>query len=443
MTQKQALDILKMGHNVFLTGPPGSGKTYLLNQYINYLRKNRVAVAVTASTGVASTHLDGRTIHSWSGIGIKKGSLSKKDLREVLSRPRVIGRVNQSIVLIIDEISMLHAYQLDMVDRICRECKQDAQPFGGIQVICSGDFFQLPPIERRKDRKPKFVTDSYVWPNADIKVCYLGEQHRHAADEKFTRVLDNIRGRTVEENIIRALLSRKNKEINSKIRPTKLYTHNEDVDAINQLELDRLTGEEHQYLMRSEGEKHLVKILKKDCLAPEVLTLKKGAEVMFLKNNFEKGYVNGTRGRVIGFDDDDYPIVEKFDGKKIIVTPASWAIEENDIVLARIFQTPLRLAWAITVHKSQGMTLDTAEIDLSKAFERGMGYVALSRVRGLDGLRLQGFNETALEVSDKAVELDNEFLSSSENSERFLADISAAKKKKLQRDFVERNKKTR
>ncbi len=440
MTQKQALDILKTGHNVFLTGPPGSGKTYLLNQYIDYLKKNKVNVAVTASTGVASTHIvGGRTVHSWSGIGIKE-KLAKKDLKSILEKNYLVDRIRKVSVLIVDEISMLHDYQFDMVDRICREVRVSIQPFGGLQIICSGDFFQLPPVQNRATRKSRFVTESYIWPDADIKVCYLTEQHRHIADENLTRLLNDIRGRSVTEYTVKILLSRKNKEVNSKIKPTKLFTHNENVDVINQLELNKINEEEHSYLMGSEGEKKLVKILKKSCLAPETLVLKEGTEVMFLKNNFDKGYVNGTRGKVIGFNGDNYPIVETFDGQIITAMPARWIIEENGVTNASISQIPLRLAWAITVHKSQGMTLDTAEIDLSKAFEKGMGYVALSRVKKLTGLKLQGFNETALEVGDKAVELDKEFSASSKDNEKVFVKINPSKKRRLHKEFLNKNK---
>ena len=159
---------------------------------------------------------------------------------------------------------------------------------------------------------------------------------------------------------------------------------------------------------------------------------------MFLKNNFDRGYVNGTLGKIVGFDDNEYPIVKTFSGKKIIATPASWTIEEDDVVKAEISQIPLRLAWAITVHKSQGMTLDAAEIDLSKAFERGMGYVALSRVKTLDGIKLMGFNETALEVNSKVISLEKDLLRQSERTQQHIQTLGVLRKKGLQKDFIQR-----
>ena len=157
------------------------------------------------------------------------------------------------------------------------------------------------------------------------------------------------------------------------------------------------------------GKKKLVEALKKGCLAPENLVLKEGAVVMFVKNNPGKGYINGTLGKVVGFDSDNYPIVKLHSGKEIVVVPGSWILEENDKILAEISQIPLRLAWAITVHKSQGMSLDVAEMDLSKAFDYGMGYVALSRLRSLEGLRLLGINEMAFRVNDEIGEMDMVF----------------------------------
>lgn len=436
MTQEEALDILKLGYNVYLTGQAGSGKTFLLNKYISYLKKNKVKVAITASTGIAATHMNGVTIHSWSGLGVKE-KLADSDIRKLLRRRYLRKRFLITNILIIDEISMLHSFQLDLVDRICQAFKENSVPFGGMQIICSGDFFQLPPVQKNKNDEAKFVTESEVWRNMNIKICYLQEQHRHA-DSKLSKILFDIRNNSISDRSLRLLSSRENKEVSSIIKPTKLYTHNIDVDAINSLQLDKIKEKEFVSNMHSSGELKLVELLKKSCLAPEELVLKKGAKVMFLKNNFDRGYVNGTLGKVVGFDDNEYPIVKTFSGKKIIATPASWTIEEDDVVKAEISQIPLRLAWAITVHKSQGMTLDAAEIDLSKAFERGMGYVALSRVKTLDGIKLMGFNETALEVNSKVISLEKDLLRQSERAQQHIQTLDVFKKKGLQKDFIQR-----
>ncbi|KKU94035.1 MAG: Exonuclease V subunit alpha [Candidatus Jorgensenbacteria bacterium GW2011_GWA1_48_13] len=199
-------------------------------------------------------------------------------------------------------------------------------------------------------------------------------------------------------------------------RVTKLYSHNADVDAENFRELQRLPGEEVNYRMETHGVPAIVQSLKNGCLAPENLVLKKDAVVMFVKNNFEKGYANGTLGRVVGFSEEGHPRVITLKGRNISVSPESWMVEENGKRLAKITQIPLRLAWAITIHKSQGITLDAALIDLSAAFERGMGYVALSRVRTLDGMKLLGFNEKSLEVHPEILEFDAELQRKSEET---------------------------
>ena len=405
MTQNQALKILKSGVNVFLTGSAGTGKTFLLNQFVSYLKKAKIKVAVTASTGIAATHLEGRTIHSWSGIGIRK-DMDEKTIKRLVKNKNLYKKIRETKVLIIDEISMFDADRLDLVDRICKKIREPFLPFGGIQTIVCGDFFQLPPISR--GQKPRFAYESSVWRNSDIKVCYLNKQFRQN-DLEFTNILNKIRLNKAGQKELNSLKTRLYKSINSSIKPTQLYTHNINVDEINDYELSKIRRKEMIHYMTSSGNKDLVDFLKKSCLSPEELKLRVGAIVMFVKNNFDAGYVNGTLGEVIDYDDNEYPVIKIKSGRKIIALPSSWTIEEDDKVIASIKQIPLRLAWAITVHKSQGMSLDTAEIDLSKSFECGMGYVALSRVRTLDNIKLMGINQLALKVNSEIVEKDKEF----------------------------------
>lgn len=420
MTQQEALDILKMGKNVYLTGSAGSGKTYLLNQYIKYLREHNVDVAVTASTGIAATHMSGVTIHSWSGLGIRD-TLNEYDLDAMEQKPLYYKRFDRVKVLVIDEVSMLHHFRLDLVDRILRTFKRNDEPFGGIQVVLCGDFFQLPPVSRPGEQEAYFIYRSKAWKEMNPTICYLKEQHRQT-DDACLEVLNDIRRNNVSESTYEHLEGRYKKPIKhakgageKHTKPTRLFTHNVDVDRINNDELGKLVATSCSFEMSARGSKPLVELLKKSCLAPAQLMLKIGAQVMFVKNNYEAGYVNGTQGTVVGFEE-GHPIVETLHGKRIVAEPMDWVIEEDGKVKAEICQVPLRLAWAITVHKSQGMSLDAVEVDLSRAFEKGMGYVALSRVRTLAGLSLLGINEMALQVHDEVLEFDRDLQDMSEDA---------------------------
>lgn len=405
MKQVDALTLLKMGKNVFLTGAPGSGKTYVLNRYIRYLREHQVKVAVTASTGLAATHLQGVTIHSWSGIGIKE-HLHEKDLAYLAKKKLIKDHYQKTKVLMIDEISMLHAYQLDMIDKIARHFLKPHEPFGGLQVIVCGDFFQLPPVASRTSKTVRFAFEAEAWKQGQFQVCYLTEQHRQGSDPLLD-ILESIRSGEAGEQAKVPLRRRYKKEPVGATQATRLYARNVNVDEINARALESIRGKSKIFEMSTEGVDILVDHLKKSCIAPEVLTLKVDAQVMFIKNDSRGRYVNGTRGVVVGFDKEEgWPRVKTHDRQMILAEPEAWIYEENDRVHARITQVPLRLAWAITIHKSQGMTLDTAEIDLGDVFEWGMGYVALSRVRALEGLKLMGFNELALKVNPKILEQD-------------------------------------
>ncbi len=444
MTQAQTLSIMKTGVNIYLTGSAGSGKTYLLNQYIAYLQQHDIQVAVTASTGIAATHMNGMTIHGWSGIGIKD-TMDEHDLELLETKQYLWKRFEKARVLIIDEVSMLHAHRLDMVERVCRRFKRNDKPFGGLQVILSGDFFQLPPINRSNDPDLKdMVIYSETWRLMNPAICYLTEQHRQE-DQVLTGILNTIRDNTIDVEQFEYLEKRLNADLPNGVKATKLYTHNANVDQENQAELATIAGDERIYQMTSTGPEPLVAVLKKSCLAHEELRLKIGAEVMCIKNNFEEGYVNGTRGKIIDFIDSNdlssqvyTPVVELYNGKTIFVTPETWAIEEDGKVKAAITQLPLRLAWAITIHKSQGMSLDNAEIDLSRAFAYGMGYVALSRVRTLAGIRLIGFSPDALRVDPKVLAFDQDLRNQSTQNELLFGKLKNGEQIKLEQDFITR-----
>lgn len=435
MTQSEALAILKTGANVFLTGAAGSGKTHVLREYIRFLKEQQIPAGITASTGIAATHMGGITIHSFAGIGIND-TLTASDLREMAEDSRLRKRIERTQVLIIDEISMLDARRLDLVDAVLKAVRGSDQAFGGVQVVLCGDFFQLPPISKSGEEEARFAYHARAWKEADLQICYLHEQYRHN-DSSFADLLNAIRARSVDESVYEALQSRHNKKPTGAVEPTLLYTHNIDVDSENERELRKLPGREFSYAMTSRGGKPLIAALQKNCLAPQTLRLKVGARVMFVKNLNEIGCVNGTLGVVVNCD--EYSItVRTADNKTVSVEPEPWKIEEDGKVKAEITQYPLRLAWAITVHKSQGMSLDAAVVDLRKSFTPGMGYVALSRVRSLTGLCLLGINQQALEIHGEVFEHDQEFQRASAEC---VAALHQKTKKELeaeQQSFVER-----
>jgi len=437
MLQSKALAILKSGKNVFLTGSAGAGKTYVLNQYIKHLRHHKMGVAITASTGIAATHLGGQTIHSWCGMGVKD-DLNTADLKNLKTKKYLVTKIEKAKVLVIDEISMLHKRQLDLINKILKFFKKTEAPFGGLQVVVSGDFFQLPPVTDGNElSKEKFCFMSEAWVEADFSICYITQQFRQS-NNLLNQVLNEVRAQKVSQESIKALWEAQ--ETNPEGEVTKLYTHNVDVDRINEDFFKKLKGTAKKFTAKTKGNPKLQEVLIKSVLAREEVSLKKGTKVMFVKNNFEKGYVNGTLGHVFDFWDDDgkkMPIVKTNHGVNIYVQPEIWPMEdEKGKELASFEQIPLRLAWAITVHKSQGMTLDAAEIDLSKTFELGQGYVALSRISSLEGLKLMGFNSKSLHVDPLAFKADKRFLELSNRAEKIFLDDELTK---MEKSFIQNN----
>lgn len=328
---------------------------------------------------------------------------------------------------------MMHAWLFDMVDQICRIVRRDSRPFGGLQVVCSGDFFQLPPVsvssrnhdvitpspeylasrERyaRAGRNPEgFITESFAWGELDPVICYLDEQHRQD-DGQLLRVLTDIRQGCVSQQDRDVLVTRLGAQPPQGKQAVHLFPSNQQADRLNSDRLQRIDAEEHSFEAQTAGPANLVERLERNMLAPKHLVLKAGAEVMAVRNDPDHQYVNGSLGTVRGFANENkggWPIVEFENGNIVTMNPASWQMMDGETVLAEVAQVPLRCAWAITIHKSQGMTLDSAVMDLKRTFAPGMGYVALSRVERLDGLYLTGVNERMFLMSDDAIRLDGD-----------------------------------
>lgn len=434
MTQGEALNILKTGANAFLTGEPGSGKTHTVNAYVSWLRSHGIEPAITASTGIAATHVGGTTIHAWSGIGIRD-YLSAVDLDAISSKEHVVRRLQKASVLIIDEVSMLSGEVLTMVDQILREVRHSDRAFGGLQVVLVGDFFQLPPVSKG-GRNASFAFESASWKALNPMTLYLEEQHRQE-DAKFCTILTNIRKGTFDHSDMSCISAREVTPEDAGDIP-RLYTHNADVDRINTEKLASISGASKAYLMDTSGAAPLIESLKRGCLSPERLELKRGAIVMCTKNNPLAGYANGTLGTVTEFEHSTgYPVIETRDGRLITIAPLEWVVEENGKIRAKLTQVPLRLAWAITIHKSQGTSLDAALIDLSRAFEYGQGYVALSRLRTLEGLYLLGWNENALAIHPLVRTQDDRFRDASSKAVHVFTELeSTSERAQLEENFI-------
>lgn len=406
--QLEVVEAFEKGRNLFITGGAGSGKSYLLN----FLKRNYASLGleVTASTGIAAVNIGGSTIHSWSGIGLANLPL-EQIIENLLSAKfaRVRRKIRRARALAIDEISMISAEVFDLLNKVFQAVRENDKPMGGIQILLFGDFLQLPPVNRNGGYF-NFCFNSQTWADLDLQSFVLDGSFRQC-DESFVKVLNNLRVGNLEKSDREILESRIGIDDVSAIRPTILTTHNLKVEQINGLELKKIPREEIVHKAEYFGEPTKIEFLKKNCLASELLSLKIGAQVMMIKNTYQKeGIINGSLGIIRDFSSrKNYPVVE-FSNKKIItIAPEEWLIERFDeekkmiVTDAGVTQVPLILAWAMTIHKSQGLTLDKISCDLSDAFSPGQVYVALSRARSLEGIFIKSINFEKIFADSKAV----------------------------------------
>lgn len=388
----------------FFTGSGGTGKSLLIKTLINALP--RASTSVCATTALAASVLGGTTLHAWAGCGTSTDQSMDQLMRRV-RRPDTYDRWRRTETLIIDEVSMLDGAFLDMLDAVGRKVRdREHVPFGGIQMVLSGDFHQLPPVARQGQTRA-FCFEADAWTslvNAGMQSMELRTIFRQS-DIYFVDVLRQVRQGRLTPADLREALSENFARLRADdgVQATKLYTHRADVDAINESELSKIQEKEHSFQSRDQGDQAL---LETTCPVPRRVVLKKGAQVLLLKNlQQSKGLVNGARGVVTGFSSSGLPFV-KFasGGRELLVERCIFPITLGNRMVAERTQIPLQLAYATTIHKSQGMTLDKIEVSLDKAFEAGMSYVALSRARSLQGLRIVG------EVSAEGLRADPKVL---------------------------------
>jgi len=407
--QKLVIDSFEQGKNLFVTGGAGSGKSYLLN----FLKRNysQSGLEVTASTGIAAVNIGGSTIHSWAGIGLANLPIDQI-VENIFSTKfsRVRRRIKQARALAIDEVSMISAEVFEILNQVFQRVRENKKPMGGIQMLLFGDFLQLPPINRSGNNF-NFCFSSDAWKSLDPQVFVLEEIFRQR-DADFIKVLNNLRFGRLDEND-RAILESRIKADDKQlaIRPTILTTHNIKVEKINEVELKKIPREEVTHTAQYFGAVEKMEFLKKNCIAAEFLKLKVGAQVMMVKNTYQKeGIINGSLGIVRNFSPKKfYPIVEFTNGKILTISPEEWVIEKFDeekkalVVEVGVTQVPLILAWAMTIHKSQGLTLDKISCDLSDVFSPGQAYVALSRARSLEGVFIESINFNRISSNHEAI----------------------------------------
>jgi ATP-dependent DNA helicase PIF1 len=426
--QKSAFIKFKNGENIFITGPGGSGKSYFIQQIFKYANDEQMRIQVCALTGCAAILLEcsAKTIHSWGHIGLASGK--NEEIANKIKKSN-LKRVNWTTidVLVIDEVSMMSQKIFELLDLIGKVCRRNDKPFGGIRLVFSGDFYQLPPVGNNNDEETsKFCFESPLWNEVfpiqnQIEFKYIFRQD----DEVFKKILNEIREGKLFRSSLKVLEGCIGKQFeNDSIKPTILYPTKKMVDIVNQKEMEKLEDQDHTYsssIVQDESTQtntskytpteltYEINYLNNNCLCDKTLCLKKGAQVMCVANlDMASRYpiVNGSQGIIVDFTEKDYPIVKFLNGSTVTIKPNVWRSEKYPSIGLK--QIPLILAWAITIHKSQGITLAQAEIDAgNRIFECGQTYVALSRVKNLDGLFLTSFNPQQIKVKKKVKDYYN------------------------------------
>ena len=395
--QQRAIELIANGKNVFIYGSAGTGKSFLINKI-----KSIFNPVITASTGIAAILIGGSTLHSFAGIGI---NFTMNDMHRIPRR--AIARWSKVKMIVIDEVSMLSARYLEVLNEVVQRIRKNPFPFGGIQVILSGDFLQLPPVYR------DFLFESEIWDEFKFEYVELTKTFRQNNIE-FISILNKIRIGNVDESVLSLSKYVREPDIFDGIIPTILYPHRASVQQLNNAELMALEANEgykiYEYKASHKTYRNNLVVMDPDdkyiyanLQCEQVLKLAIGAQVMCTKNKPDFDIVNGSRGTVTYVSDDIIRVKFLHLNNPIDIDIDTFEVKYDDCMVI-VTQYPLILAWALTIHKCQGSTLDCVQVDLSEAFDFGMIYVALSRVKSPDGLYLIDINYTKIKAYKKAIE---------------------------------------
>lgn len=394
--QQIAYEVLQSGENVFVTGGAGSGKSFLIRQFMRTVDPK--TMPILASTGAAAVLLGGRTFHSFFGLGIMEGG-PQETYHRMKEDPKLMKRLGQVEGVIIDEISMIPASALEVAEALSRHARQSSLPWGGMRVIVVGDFAQLPPVTRF-GQKREWSFQSSVWQQSGFQVVELTKNQR-TYDQNFLDVLNDVRQGKVTPRV-KEYLDLKVREHDEEDETTRLFPKRDQSEFFNQKKLSQIPEPEMKIPSIYLGQERLVEALKKNSPIPGELTLKVGCKVLFLQNDPNKRWVNGTKGTVVNIEADKIT-VEKETWRHVTVEKTQFSLQDAEgRTVASVINFPLTLAYATTIHKSQGATLDEIWVDLSRLWEPGQAYVALSRLRTGDGLKLLGWKPQSV-ITDPAV----------------------------------------
>lgn len=395
--QSAALDLLRSGENVFLTGGAGSGKSFLIRHFMRELDPKEMPIL--ASTGAAAVLLGGRTFHSFFGLGIMEGG-ADATYERASKDARLMSRLRKVEGVIIDEISMIPGQVLMIAEALAQRARESKLPWGGMRVITVGDFAQLPPVTLTGQRDWCFL--NAVWKVSGFQTVMLSHNQR-VSDNLFLDVLSDVRHGKVTDRV-RDFLNEHVQDHDEDDPGTRLFPRKIHAEKFNERKLSELDETEVVIESIYKGSERHIQTLKKASPIADRLVLKIGCQVMFLQNDPQRRWVNGTRGVVTDISFDQIMVRKDRGGREVSVSKSTFALQDAEgMVMAQVEQFPLTLAYATTIHKSQGATLDDLWCDLSQLWEPGQAYVALSRLRSSEGLHLIGWNPRSIIVDPKVL----------------------------------------